>query len=315
MIRRPDLDDALPDIIEDYEAGASAASLSKKYEANIWSILNRLRKAGAYIRSNKEQNEKRLDLNETQHMKFISIVDGLLLGDGSIGEKGMLRLEQSKKRLRWLDHVAANLADIGAESRIISVKPRDRYIEGRKVRFKGGGLVYTPAYVECQEQRTRWYLRGTKIVPDDVVLTPLSVAYWFAGDGSYDSNGVLCFYTNSFLKKNVQRLAAGLTALGIEARCVPVSRPNEYMVLVAKKKATCRLRDLIEPHLPECCFYKVQFVRPRIQTGKLTFEQAEKVRQRVGTGETQTALANEFGVSQAAISQIVLGKVHKEPPL
>jgi hypothetical protein len=34
-----------------------------------------------------------------------------------------------------------------------------------------------------EEQYQRWYPNGKKIVPQDVALTPLSLAIWFADDG------------------------------------------------------------------------------------------------------------------------------------
>lgn len=311
---RPDLDIALPDIIEEYESGSSAASLARKYQANIWSILTRLRGAGVPIRSNKEQNEKRLNLDDRQNEKFVSIVDGLLLGDGRIGEKGLLRLEQSKKRLGWLEHVAFNLSTIGADTRLIPIPPRERELEGRKIRHKGGGLVYTPCYVELQEQKKRWYPEGKKIVPEDVVLTPLSLAYWFCGDGSYDKSGSLVFYTNSFRKENVERLARELTLLGVEARCVPAQRSNEYTVSVTKKEAACRFKEIVEPHMPECCMYKLQHVRPpfKNRSGTLTFGQAEEIRARHSKGGiTQRLLAEEYEVTPQTIGSIVHGRIHK----
>ena len=219
---RPDLDtDA---IIADYVAGASASSLSRKYKANIWSILDRLRKASIRIRSNKEQNEKRLDLSSQKHSRLVEIVDGLLLGDGSIDPKGSLRLEQAHVRKGWLEDLSKKLDEIGVEWRIVPIYKRTRVLDGRVLRSGGGSLLYTPCYVEIQEQRSRWYPRGVKVVPTDVVLSPLSLAYWLSGDGTGDEAGSLAFYTNGFSKSEVRRLALGLTSQGVEARCVKATQ-------------------------------------------------------------------------------------------
>lgn len=45
----------------------------------------------------------------------------------------------------------------------------------------------------------------------------------------------------------------------------------------------------------------------------MTLEQAEAARIRFAAGETQTAIAAEYGVSQAAMSKVILGKTHKGP--
>lgn len=46
----------------------------------------------------------------------------------------------------------------------------------------------------------------------------------------------------------------------------------------------------------------------------ITFEQAQEIRKRWKAKEaTQTAMALEYGISQAAVSAIVLGKSHRQP--
>lgn len=49
--------------------------------------------------------------------------------------------------------------------------------------------------------------------------------------------------------------------------------------------------------------------------GKLSFEQACVIRDRYAKGETQTSLAIEYDVSQAALSSIIRMKTHKRKPL
>jgi LAGLIDADG DNA endonuclease family protein len=305
-------------LVEAYKAGTSAAALARQCQASVWSILDRLRKAGVTIRSNKEQNEKRLNLSKTQTPAFVGIVDGLLLGDGSIDPKGCLRLEQAKIRLGWLKEVAVRFSTVKVDSRIIPILPRECSIGVRKIRFKGGGLLYTPTYVEMQQHRLRWYPKGIKRVPADVSLDPIAVAYWFCGDGSCSSNGTLVFCTNGFRKNEVRLLATRLsTAVGIEARCVPVSpyvRPGEFIVIVSNRNDAQLLKEFIEPHVPECCRYKLRFVRaaiPRSAWAKLSAQQAAEVRSRYANGEKQTSLAVEFGVTPSAISNIVRYKAHR----
>jgi len=299
-----------------YEEGASAASLGRDFGVSTWTVLNRLRAAGVRIRSNKEQNEKRLDLDDTQQQHLIEIVDGLLLGDGSIDSKGSLRIEQTQIHLKWFDSIQRALGSFGATSRRTPVAPRTRFIEDHEAHGKGGAVLYTPCYVEIQEQRKRWYPKGKKRVPEDVVLSPLSIAYWLCGDGTYDKQGALFFCTNSFLKKETLRLAEGLTDLGVRARCAPVpARHRQWKISITERDAAQALREIMGDHVPPCFQYKLAHVRAAIprgfQVAKVTFEQAQEIRKRTKNGETQTALAEEFSVSQAAVSQIVRGKAHK----
>jgi LAGLIDADG DNA endonuclease family len=304
-------------LVEAYKAGTSATSLARQFQVSSWFILDRLRKAGVLIRSNKEQNEKHLNLSKSQITAFVGIVDGLLLGDGSIDPNGCLRLGQAKIRQGWLEEITAQFAALQVASRTIPIKPQECAVAGRKIRFKGGRLLYTPAYVEMQQQRLRWYPKGIKRVPEDLSFKPVAMAHWFCGDGSYNSNGTLVFYTNGFQRNEVRLLAARFsTAVGIEARCVPISaRPGEFIIQVTKRDDAQRLKEFIEPHVPECCRYKFQYVRAAIPRGatqaKLSAQQAATVRSRHAKGEKQVLLAVEFGVTSSAISRIVRGEVHQ----
>ena len=228
---------------------------------SVWSIITRLNSAGVHVRSNKEQNEKKLNLTEDQKPLFMGIVDGLLLGDGQIDRKGLLRLEQSNLRYCWLDVVTDQLSTIGGTSHIIPIPPRIKIIEGRKVYKKPGSLLYTPAYVELQEQRKRWYPDAEKRVPRNLDLSPLTIAYWFAGDGTCNTNGILVFCTNGFVKEDTEYLAESLCKLDIESNIMNTCREGQFTIGIYKIEDVLRLKDMIEPFLPECCKYKLRFVR------------------------------------------------------
>lgn len=268
MSGRPDLDRA--PLVAEYLAGCSANSLTRKYSANIWSILTRLRKAGVRIRSSKEQNERRLNLSSTDRERLVEIVDGLLLGDGTLDPKGSLRLEQARVRKGWIDQVEAELRSIGVSCRVVPIPPRTRFLEGRRIRSMGGHLLYTPCYVELKPQRARWYRGTIKHVPFDVRLTPLSIAHWFSGDGS-GSQGSLFFYTNCFTKREVSLLVRRIVALGVLARVRPASeREGEWTIIIGRRDDAHRLKMIIEQHVPDCCLYKLRDVRPHITSAELS---------------------------------------------
>lgn len=307
---RPDLDD--PALLEQYLCGESAAQLAREYKANIWSVLSRIRAAGIRVRSNKEQNEKRLNLTQSQRRLFLALVDGILLGDGSIDPKGCLRLEQANRRRGWLDQVVGLLSELEADSRLIKIPPRTRTLEGRVVRSGGGCLLYMPCYVELQEQRKRWYPRGVKRVPKDVDLSPCSLAHWFAGDGTYDTSGSLFLCTDGFLKKEVVRLAHELSALGVRATCISGRRPSQFKVAILRRDDAQLFKDVIAEYLPACCFYKLRYVRPR-----LTYEARSRAHRKYSDtterkvvaarsrGLSLSALAFKFGIRQSTVQNIV----------
>jgi len=307
-VRRSDLN--VGALVKAYEGGESAASLARRFDANIWTILDRLRGAGVLIRSRVEQNERRLSLSRAQAQELRALVDGLMLGDGHIDRKGLLRLSQARVRRGWLTDLAERLAGIGASSRIVRLPARTRVLDKREIRSTEGHLLYTPAYVELKAERRRWYPRGKKIVPEDVDLSPLALAYWLCGDGTYDKNGLLSFCTNDFRKKEVAFLASRLTDLGIEARCVPVyKRLREYAVVISKRDAAQAMKRKIEHLVPKCCQYNLRFVRPTLSASergerrrrRLTLAQCRRIQNARAKGTSIPVLALRYDVSPPAI--------------
>jgi hypothetical protein len=162
------------------------------------------------------------------------------------------------------------LEEIGVRSRMTDIPPKTKIIEGREIRKKSSRVLVTGSCVEFRQERQRWYPED-KRVPVDLKLTPLVIALWFAGDGTYDPSGVLRFCTNGFRQSDVERLAAGLTVLGVESRPIPTPRVGQYTISITQKVAACRLKEMIFPHLTACCHYKLEYVRPPKTLNKVRF--------------------------------------------
>lgn len=303
------------ELVEAYMTGESASSLARRHKVSVWSIITRLRKAGVEMRSSKAQNERRLETPVSPPpFTFRELVDGLLLGDGSIDRKGLLRLEQCEQRLGWIEQVKQLLHQLGAESVILPLPARKRPLkeENRIIQGKPGNLLYTPAFVELKLERKRWYPGGSKLVPRDLRLTPPVVAHWFAGDGTYGTNGVLSFCTNSFSADEVdfliKRLADDLDIL--EARRAKTPRPGQYTLGVYRKDQVLKLKVILEPLLPDCCQYKLQHVRPP-KYGHLLPDQVRDIRRRAAEGESISDLVERFTRSETTIYNIVAGRSHR----
>ena len=316
-------------IIDAYKAGASASSLARLHRASVWSVINRLQKAGIPVRSSKEQVEKHLDIREDQITEFTGLLDGLLLGDASITRYGYLSLRQTDARRGWLEHVAKHLAVFGVSSKIVSNKlpNRAQYIDGHRINTKENSLLYTPCYVELKTQRSRWYPDGVKHIPKDIVITPLSLAYWFCGDGTGNKNGSISFCTNSFSESEVRALAEILSIeFDVAASYSKVHRPPvqrvrkpEFMVKVFKRDDAQRFKDLTEMYMPECCLYKFRHVRYAIPRGsvgaKLTYAMAQEIRRQYAAGRvSQTAIAAKYDVTQMAISAVIRRVIYSSAP-
>jgi hypothetical protein len=81
------------------------------------------------------------------------------------------------------------------------------------------------------EQYKRWYPQGTKIVPEDLELSPLTVKYWFIDDGntSYHKDRFqrLKIATNGFSDKDRDVLQGNLAELDITTK---VSKLGELYI-------------------------------------------------------------------------------------
>jgi len=249
------------DLVEAYRSGTSAYRLAKNAGVSIWAILKRLREAGVTIRP--DGVRKTLDLTSEGSQVFRELVDGLLLGDGSISRnKPSLRIEQSLVREGWLDDLQRRFSELGVKTGSTSIPQRTKIIEGRSVMKSPSRVMYLPLCDDVRAERSRWYPRNQKRVPRDLVLTPLTIATWFCGDGTHDQQGFLYFCTNGFVRSDVQWLADQLSVFA-EARCVPVNaaRPGEYKIVITKRGQALALANIIRPYMPECCLYKLRFVR------------------------------------------------------
>lgn len=298
-------------LIEKYNTGHSASFIAREHKVSVWSIITRLRESGVEIRSIKEQLEKRL-AESSSDFNFLEIIDGVLLGYGQIDPKGLLHLEQSNVRKGWILQVRRHLKSVGCECKLLKIGPRTRVIEGRKVRSNPATHLYTPAYKEMQDQRARWYPRGKRHVPRDLVLTPVVFNHWFCGDGTYNTNGQLILCTNGFKKSDVdflvERLALDLDVYSCRGR---TDRKGQYVIRFDRHDETMKLKELLDPLISKCCRYKLRFVRPKKRMGRFTVEQVRKIRARRENGESLRILADDFEVSTTAIGNIATRKVYK----
>lgn len=295
-------------LAEAYATGVSAAALAREHGVSRWTITARLRKAGVTIRSSAKQGERVLEPPLTDKFTYRELVDGLLLGDGSCTQKANLRLEQSDVRFGWLEQVAEHLRLVGATCSFLPRGPKKSLLrsENRVIQGKPSHLLYTPVYQANHVEKARWYPEGVKRVPPDIRLTPFVVAHWFSGDGSSRGpRGTLVFFTNSFKAEGVDLLVSRLALdLGVQAHRAKGNRPGQHVILVTQLEQAMKLKAAIEPWMPECCQYKLRFVRPKIRQGRFSRAQVRALRR---SSLSSTELANQYGVTQTAMSRLLRG--------
>lgn len=117
----------------------------------------------------------------------MEVFDGVMLSDASLkfskkGKNAWFSMGLSgSEHMDWLTFVKTTLVALG-------VPVHDRGLGLYRGFSKGksyiGALLQSSSQPFLTKQHERWYNGNTKIVPEDVAITPLSVANWFMGDGS-----------------------------------------------------------------------------------------------------------------------------------
>lgn len=118
--------------------------------------------------------------------------------------------------------------------------------------------------------RDRWYPHGIKIVPDDLVLTPIVLANWFIGDGSTSwmrtpayLGVILRLCTNSCTESEVDRLIDMINRLGIDNvhknHCISNTSGLKQPIIVIREADTINeFIKLIAPYVCDSYRYKLK---------------------------------------------------------
>lgn len=136
-------------------------------------------------------------------------------------------------------------------------------------RADGGYSCYfiTRSYEILDNLFCKWYPNGTKIVPKDVKLTPLSIAIWLCDDGCISLHHkkynliTTTFATNGFSKKDTEWLADQLCDRYKESFCpTKTSIKGQYVIRGADTATRVMLKD-IEKVIPQSMFRKLKEVK------------------------------------------------------
>jgi len=131
----------------------------------------------------------------------------MLLGDGHLErQKGALTA-----RLK-IEHSLSQAAYVAWKHdewrEWVSTPPRERQKRNRLGTVSTNIGFSTLSHVELERFRERFYRDRRKVVPEDLELTPLSMAVWFMDDGSRKSSQCRGLYLNtqSFTAAEVELL-------------------------------------------------------------------------------------------------------------
>ncbi len=146
--------------------------------------------------------------------ELLDLLEGELLGDGCVvmtGSRSAVYAHTSKyeEYLIWLSKTFAGLGleQVGKIGKHWSEE------------YETFGYKYaSKSYPELVSLRHRFYLDRKKIVPQDLILTPIMARQWYIGDGSLHNNArgrpEMIFYTCDFDKPSIDYLLEELRNKG-----------------------------------------------------------------------------------------------------
>lgn len=236
-------------------------------------IFNRLESWGITRRTSLCDRETILS-NDHQ-----SIIDGLLLGDGTIefrGEMQTSRLSFATIHKEYAKHVIESLPFQFSDTALIPRPGKINYIKqpNGKICVAHGKEYFEPrtkADLCFNPLRKLWYPEKIKIVPESIKLTPLAVLHWFYGDGSTtfltdtkthlikNSKVQTYFHTNGFTFEDVHMLIEKFKQIDHRLDFYIHSKRNQPVMRSGKAKTAFALWEYIESIFTMDCFkYKIK---------------------------------------------------------
>jgi hypothetical protein len=200
------------------------------------------------------------------------IFDGVILSDGGLKlpqgyKNSYFAMAQSREeRLDWMTSIREVLVALGVQCE--SPKPRQCVSRG-KTFFQWWLQSHVSPWLT--EQYYRWYPNGVKIVPPNIIITPITLANWFMGDGSsgwqrndprYSAHVELA--TNKFSPYDISILEEQLRSIDLKHL-----RRGDYSGVKGAKRTFSstiiilaadvdKFMDIVSPHiLPSFC-YKIK---------------------------------------------------------
>ena len=191
------------------------------------------------------------------------MLEGALLSDAHIGRilgrgKSVFSIALSGSLHRdWLVNLGLALYSIGE----VPTPGHPKTITREDSTHKPYEYCYLTSRSSYQlaEWRSRWYPNGTKAVPAELVMTPVTLANWFMGDGSSGINAgttIRAFlHTEAFSSEDLTLLEAGLASLGIDN--VSRGKHEDKVILSILAGSIDKFMEVVSPYVVQSYKYKI----------------------------------------------------------
>lgn len=229
------------------------------------------------------------------------LVDGLLLGDGSIERGGVgsrFSLSQAIKHAAWVAQLQKEFSrhqilwtETHGKSGTLHTKT------GSYPRSRSWGLR-TRNYLYFTQERDRWYPNDRKKVPLDIRLTPNSIAQWYFGDGMTGNKGYHArFATDGFDPADVDFLIERLN----EKYGWRATRTKRNRIQLTLMEDRASLLQMVKNSCPVCFSHKLN-LRVTHEKRKMGPTQKKELSRLRRLGWSYGKLATHFKMSKSGIA-------------
>lgn len=193
------------------------------------------------------------------------VIDGALLSDAGIASpyvaSHLTMALSGAEHIDWLHAVKAALDSLSVE--VCAGHPR------LLSRVDPWGRQYVYCYMKTKasqfidSERERWYNKGRKEVPGDLVVTPTLLAHWFMGDGNSHKDDRCCSVTvslcsQSYDLESIEVLEEQLRLLGLNTGRAHVKvKVGSGILITIRQDSVDRFMSIIEPYMVSSYKYKV----------------------------------------------------------
>lgn len=287
--------------IKEKRSPKEIADITKRCTTCIYRRLNKIEifNSAYSVTNNVKTSDRQAEINSVCHQ----IIDGILISDGYLTgrHKSSFCIGQKYDKHEFVNHIAKTLP-FENSVRIYKHQKHWQKHGNDEIRYM------SRSYSTILDYAKRWYdSSGTKIVPRDFVIDPMSLLYWFCGDGSlHKTNKRVRLHTNSFCKNDIYKLTSQFESLGVHC---DVSGRNEICV---KSQSTNTFFDFLGWQSPFKCFaYK--WPNKRLPKTRMTLEEKEKMVDVYRNKSCSTRdLSLEFGYSRVAIARMLRTNIPEE---
>lgn len=194
-------------------------------------------------------------------------IAGALLGDGYVAKDGRFGFAHSKVQKEYFDHKVSILTKFGMTPRVREYRTKGNTYKKWQIKPADCLVARVAVTSRWKSLRSLWYPEGKKIVPINIKLDPITLAYWYMDDGSVNTRTKFTdnhegrmtkhfdkprvnqfrFHLDGFDHQSQELLQNKLKELGIDSWFYVKKDSGNRNLLITQDEAKRKFKDLVFP--------------------------------------------------------------------